>query len=485
LVLVLIAGANTTSVDTLVRSLPDLEGTLPPNSMYAGYLNVTGRFYYYVFVRAQEQPDTAPFLFWTNGGPGCSSVGEGLWMEHGPYKVSNKRAGIERNPFSWNRLANVLYLEHPVGVGFSYAEDNDYKHLGDDREADDLYHALMAFTERYPEFGPSEERPLYLTGESYGGEYVPHLAHRIIFGKESALLSATLRGMAVANPVFNCEGDKSGKAATLQYQMYYHHGLMSYEQFNKWGLHSCDQGSHALSAECQNLLSEAEDAIGTVNQQLLKRTRLKQSWRRAAALEAGDEQLTEANFDPDHKYQSFCLGNNTLEFSILPNADTDASACHALGDPGRMATYLNRKDVQAALHIDSSKMAQPVWTDCAGDWIEYNVSSANVLTQYYTPIFAARSPSEFRVLVFSGDEDIGTVPAPLTQMCLAELRGSVQRITDWRPWTHNGITAGYFEVFDRYTYATVKGAGHTVPQYQPTTAFQLMNRWLSNSSLVN
>ena len=49
-----------------VTSLPDLEGQ-PPEGLYSGYLNISGRHYYYVFARAQSQPDKRPFVFWTNG----------------------------------------------------------------------------------------------------------------------------------------------------------------------------------------------------------------------------------------------------------------------------------------------------------------------------------------------------------------------------------------------------------------------------------
>lgn len=99
---------------------------------------------------------------------GCSSVGEGLWMEHGPYQVMNDAEGIRPAPYSWNRVANVLYIEHPVGVGFSYSGDkSDYKTNGDDKETHDLYASLQQFLLRFPQFAKS---PLYLSGESYAGE---------------------------------------------------------------------------------------------------------------------------------------------------------------------------------------------------------------------------------------------------------------------------------------------------------------------------
>jgi len=464
-----------------VTSLPDLEGP-PPEGLYSGYLNISGRHYYYVFARAQSQPDTAPFVFWTNGGPGCSSVGEGLWMEHGPFQVSNSRPGVQPNPYSWNRAANMLYLEHPVGVGFSYSEHpDDYANLDDFKEAESLFESLKAFSAEFPQFAPNEKTGLWLTGESYGGEYVTHLAHEIVFG-DSKLLKNSLRGIALGNPALSCEADKSGYSATLQFQLYFHHGLMSHYQFRKWAANKCD--ANGLHPKCQQLLTDAETAIGSVNQQLLKRRGRRMARWQGAAGASGTESMTEANFDPDHKYQSFCIANSTLAFTDYPNSDTQATQCNPLGDPGRMATYLNRADVQAALHIRADKVLTKPWTDCAGDDITYTASSVNVLSNYLRPIFNATTPEQFRVLIFSGDEDIATCPAPITQACLGELDADVVRTAPWQPWTFNGITAGYFEQFDRYTFATVKGAGHTVPQYQPKTTFQLISRWLANASLV-
>lgn len=491
------AGADSAHGDNAesdaVASLPDLDGALPADSMYSGYLPVgsTGRHLFYIFVRSQASPHTDPVLFWTNGGPGCSSVGEGFWMEHGPYLVSNTVAGVVKNPFSWSRLASVLYLEHPVGVGFSYSENAaDYAAAGDDRNADDVYEALIAFIERYPDFAPQMgQRPFYLSGESYGGEYVPHLAHRILTGSNARLRDA-LAGFIVANPVFYCKADASGHSATLQYQMLYMHGLMSYAQFAKWAAMGCDTSYDSRRSTCDALQAEANQAIGTVNQQLHKRQRLVRL-RAAGALPGKAEpmhtdDLVEANFDPDHKYQSFCLGNATLAFATQPNADTESGSCNPLGDPGRMATYLNRRDVQAALHVRPGKAASEPWTACAGDWLKYNATGRNVLTAYYEPIFRMTDASRFHVLVVSGDEDIATIPYANTAACLAELSesGAVRRIGPWRPWTVNGITAGYWESFDRYTFATVKGAGHTVPQYQPLTTFELLSWWFRNVSLT-
>lgn len=97
-------------------------------TVYSGYLDthIAGRKIHYVFVAARNTPDTAPLTIWFNGGPGCSSL-IGMLQEIGPYLVGNQyKQGdlLTRNPYSWNQVSNLLFLESPAIVGFS--TDKDY-----------------------------------------------------------------------------------------------------------------------------------------------------------------------------------------------------------------------------------------------------------------------------------------------------------------------------------------------------------------------
>jgi len=85
------------------------------------------------------------------------------------------------------------------------------------------------------------------------------------------------------------------------------------------------------------------------------------------------------------------------------------------------------------------------------------------------------------IMVYSGDVDIMTVPFAITQPCLAEM--ARPEVAPWTPWFVNGWTAGYFQQFDTYTYATVKGAGHEVPGYQTLDAFNMFSRFLTTQTL--
>jgi serine carboxypeptidase-like clade II len=75
-------------------------------------------------------------------------------------------------------VANVIFLESPAGVGFSYSNtSSDYDLSGDQRAADDAYLFLVNWLERFPEY---KSRPFYISGESYAGHYVPELAATIL-----------------------------------------------------------------------------------------------------------------------------------------------------------------------------------------------------------------------------------------------------------------------------------------------------------------
>ncbi len=109
----------------------------------------------------------------TNGGPGCSGLSGGLFSELGPFfPAQDGSLTLTPNIYTWTRMANIIFVEQPSGVGFSFSQDTDDYTVGDAQAAEDVYHFLVNFVARYPQYA---NRKLYLSGESYGGhcQYPP------------------------------------------------------------------------------------------------------------------------------------------------------------------------------------------------------------------------------------------------------------------------------------------------------------------------
>ncbi|XP_041995846.1 serine carboxypeptidase-like 40 isoform X1 [Salvia splendens] len=164
----------------LIKGLP---GQPPVRfKQYGGYVTVNqtaGRAFYYYLAEAQISANSSPLLLWLNGGPGCSSLGYGAMQELGPFRVHSDGKTLYINPFSWNQGANVVFLESPAGVGFSYSNtSSDVKNNGDRRTAIDNYNFLVNWFNRFPEY---KDRDFYIAGESYAGHYAPQLAQTILY----------------------------------------------------------------------------------------------------------------------------------------------------------------------------------------------------------------------------------------------------------------------------------------------------------------
>lgn len=146
--------------------------------MFSGYLTVSenGRHLFYWFVESQGDAATDPVVLWTNGGPGCSGF-LGLGTEHGPF-LFHKNETLTANPHSWNKVASILYVEQPAGVGFSYSDTKDDYNTGDSKAAIDNYELIRQFLTRFPERKANE---FYISSESYGGHYMPQCKYMISF----------------------------------------------------------------------------------------------------------------------------------------------------------------------------------------------------------------------------------------------------------------------------------------------------------------
>ena len=127
--------------DDLITSLPGWEGKTP-TKQYSGYLNSSDTTHlHYWFVESENDPSSDPVVVWFNGGPGCSSL-DGFFYEHGPFEINpSNYSQLQERDYRWNKIANVLYIEAPVGVGFSYSDTQSYQ-IDDDKAASDNREAV-------------------------------------------------------------------------------------------------------------------------------------------------------------------------------------------------------------------------------------------------------------------------------------------------------------------------------------------------------
>ncbi|KAF9622658.1 hypothetical protein IFM89_032579 [Coptis chinensis] len=226
---------------------------------YSGYVTVdptAGRALFYYFVESPQNSSTNPLVLWLNGGPGCSSLGFGAMEELGPFRVNGDGKTLFRNDYAWNNVANVIFLESPAGVGFSYSNTtSDYDNSGDKTTAEDAYAFLVNWLEKFPQY---KTRDFFLTGESYSGHYVPQLAYTILLNNKNTNHTViNLKGIAIGNAWIDDYTNTLG-----QYDYFWTHALNS-EETNKAINKYCE--ADFWSEECSNAQSQGDQELGDID----------------------------------------------------------------------------------------------------------------------------------------------------------------------------------------------------------------------------
>jgi len=179
----------------LIKQQPDVALPKGNTKQHYGYINVNqdydANLFYWMF-ESQSNPATAPTVLWMTGGPGCSSE-LALFFENGPFTVLPNLT-LSENPYSWNKFANLLYIDQPVGTGFSYANE-DY--VTDEAQVGtEMFTFLSKFFAKYPQYASNE---FYIVGESYGGHYVPAVAYRLVKEKAKGNFKINFKGIGIGN----------------------------------------------------------------------------------------------------------------------------------------------------------------------------------------------------------------------------------------------------------------------------------------------
>ncbi|GAB4828051.1 Serine carboxypeptidase-like 40 [Ancistrocladus abbreviatus] len=349
--------------------------------------------------------------------------------ELGPFRVHSDGKTLYRNNFAWNHAANVLFLESPAGVGFSYSNrSSDYSTNGDTRTAQDNYIFLLNWLERFPEY---KTRDFFITGESYAGHYVPQLAQLVLQHNKKANKSIiNLKGIMIGNAAINDETDGKG-----MYEYYWTHALIS-DEVHKEIMQDCNFSADATT---QNNVCSAANVVASLDLNGL---------------------------DIYNIYAPVCLNPN---LTATPNMPTDVV------DPCSdyyVSAYMNTPGVQRALHANVTKLDHP-WQPCSGVITTWGDSPSTVV-----PVLRELMANGIRVWVYSGDID-GRVPVTSTKNTL-NIMGLKIKIK-WYPWFIKGQVGGYTQVYEGLTFATVRGAGHQVPSYQPLRALALIKHFLDGT----
>ncbi|KAL4203584.1 hypothetical protein AMTRI_Chr01g104640 [Amborella trichopoda] len=398
---------NWGSFDEVTRVLPqhglkerdEIVGGLPGQpegvefKQYAGYVTVdekAGRALFYYLAEAVN-PLSKPVLLWLNG------------------------------------VANLLFLESPAGVGFSYSNtSSDYDLSGDKRTASDAYTFLINWFERFPEYKNSD---FYISGESYAGHYVPQLAYQVLWHNQMATKTIiNLKGIAIGNPWIDVAID------TLEFYEYlWTHAILPDEIINAINKY-CNFSLNRQSIPCSDTLS----------------------------------QLDISSIDMYNIYAPIC---NTTNKHKPCASDQEYDPC----TDDYVEMYLNLPQVQKALHANVTGLENP-WFACNGMNLYWKDAPLTVL-----PLIKNLTANGIRVMLYSGDVD-ARVPVTGTRKATKKLNLDVQ--TRWLPWYNEGEVGGYSVIYKGgLTFATVRGAGHEVPSYQPARSLTLINAFLEGKPL--
>jgi cathepsin A (carboxypeptidase C) len=134
-------------------------------TQYTGWLDVGPKHLFFWYFESRTTPKDDPLVLWLTGGPGASSM-LGLLEELGPCLVNEHGNGTTYNPYGWNKAANMLFLDQPAGVGFSYLDKGEPVPSNSFSAAEDLHIFLQIFVSKV--FPQLKDQTFHISGESYG-----------------------------------------------------------------------------------------------------------------------------------------------------------------------------------------------------------------------------------------------------------------------------------------------------------------------------
>ncbi|KZO96807.1 alpha/beta-hydrolase [Calocera viscosa TUFC12733] len=383
-------------------------------------------FFWYFASRSGE--DTAPLSIWFNGGPGSSSM-LGLFQEMGPCRVTSDGLNYTHNPYAWNNFSNMLFIDQPVGVGFSYGEMSANSSQS---AAADLWTFMQVFLSD-KQFSKLANNSFAIWTESYGGHYGPAFAYRIL--QQNAAIDAgvakgiklNLTTLGIGNGLIN---------PLVQYPSY-----TTYATSNPYNVTLANSTVISNATYSLYVPGGCMDLIGSC-------------YATQSESGQGNDVVCSQAQQVCNQYVLTPLVGGYDEYDIrrLQPDPYPPNLTHLLHDPTLLAA------IGVPSYVNWTQTSQTVYDKFAqtGDWM---TNSA--------PYLESVIDSGVRVTMYDGDADYicnyqgfeAVADALLTRF------STLYTMQNFTNWTVAGQPAGQYKNAGPLSFVRVAGAGHEVPAY--------------------
>ncbi|CBI25151.3 hypothetical protein VitviT2T_003714 [Vitis vinifera] len=439
----------------IVKTLPGFSGELP-FKLETGYVSVGDIEFFYYFVESQGNPGADPLILYMNGGPGCSGL-NGFFYQVGPvvFNTTDYIGGLPTflpYPHSWTKTANIIFVDAPVGTGFSYATTSQAYTTSDTLSVIQTLGFLRNWLNDHPDF---KLNPLFIGADSYSGLIAPIIAQEIMdgngVGEEPHI---NLKGYLIGSP-------HTDTTIELNSRIVYAHrmALISDALYEaaKTGCNGRYVDIDPSNAKCVEALESISLCIEQVSLQDI--------------LEPKCSFIS----PKQNKEIRRSLRENSRSFLLPSQYRTGNDWCrnfeHSLSD-----IWANYKSVQDALYIRPGTVEEFFRCNISLSYTE----NVNNVFGYHKNL----TNSGLRVLVFSGDHDM-VIPHVGIEQWIKSLNISLG--SDWRPWFVDGQIGGYTRKYVNkaysLTYSTLKGAGHSPTEYRRRESYEMFYRWIHHYPL--
>ncbi|CAG7785900.1 unnamed protein product [Allacma fusca] len=389
---------------------------------FSGYLNVndtTNSNLFFWFFPALETPQKAPVIMWLNEVAGSSCL-KGVFVENGPFYVDDNLQLRDRE-FTWVKKYSLLYLDVPVGSGFSFTDKEDGYAKNSEDDANEVFEALQQFFTLFSEFQAPD---LYFAGEGASANHIPRMVKRVEEGNKAEKLKINLKGFMVGSPFLDM------KFQTTFSSSWFSMGLIDREQRKE---------VEAVENKIQSLIQEKK-------------------------LEDAHVELFKLIIASNTLYSKF-TGHVGQQLNYLNGTDPRVLT--------NFAKFIEDKEVHNYLHVGlhnfeifNFKVHDKFRSEImAGD----GKSMAGVLDGY-------------KVLIYSGQMDPVAVHSQVTKTVegfewsgAAELKKTSRKI-----WKVGDDVAGYVKSVGKFHYVMMRKTGRYAAMDQPAWAFQMVQNFIDD-----